>query len=115
MSKPIPRRQADLFAPSSDLFDPAPNPRPEPLPPHEVDRIRQRLLATLALVRGAQFQPWEDLTRMTIEEIGFRSMCGWLPSGEAAELRAAFDAEMDRIYANEDARWDAEEAVRQRA
>ena len=108
MTDSIPRRQPDLFARQGDLFHPA----PEPLPAADVERIRQKLLATLALVRGAEFQPWADLTRMTLEEISFRSMCDHLPAAEAAAMRAAFDAEMDRIYANEDARWEAEEQAR---
>ena len=108
MTDSIPQRQPDLFARQGDLFHPA----PQPLPAADVERIRQKLLATLALVRGAEFQPWADLTRMTLEEISFRSMCDHLPPAEAAAMRAAFETEMDRIYANEDARWEAEEQAR---
>lgn len=114
MSRLDPRRQPDLFAKPEDLFDQAPaaSPSPEPLPDDFVRRIRAELHATLDLVRGAEFQPWADLTAMTLEEMGFRSRCTLLPPEEGAGLRAAFDAEMDRIYANEDARWEAQEGAR---
>jgi len=39
-----------------------------------------------------------DLTAMTLAELHFRSMAGWLPRTEADALRASFNAEMLRLY-----------------
>jgi hypothetical protein len=69
-----------------------------------VDRIRSELNDTLALVRAADRLPWPDLTRTTLAELRFKSIVRYLPPLEAAALTAAFDAEMDRLYALEDAR-----------
>ncbi|MCC7276560.1 MAG: hypothetical protein IT561_28105 [Alphaproteobacteria bacterium] len=96
--------QLDLFA-----DDRAAAPRNDFVPtPEFVERVRRELAGTLALVRGAAGLPWADLTRTTLAELRFRSMSGWLPTSEAATLRAAFDAEMDRLYAIEDAKLEAE-------
>ncbi len=35
---------------------------------------------------------------MTLAELHFRSMAGWLPRTEADALRASFNAEMLRLY-----------------
>ena len=74
----------------------------EPPPPDFVARIRRELGATLGSVRGAARLPWPDLTQATLAELRFHSIARWLPGGEAAELRAAFEAEMARLYAAED-------------
>lgn len=72
-----------------------------------VARIRAELEATLATVSAAERLPWPDLTQMTLAELRFRSIVRYLPELEAAALLAAFDAEMDRLYAIEDARAEA--------
>jgi hypothetical protein len=74
----------------------------EPPPADFVQRIRDELEATLALARGAVRLPWPDLTRATLAELRFHSIARWLPGGEAAALRAAFEAEMARLWAAED-------------
>ena len=55
-------------------------------------------------VRRAATLPWPDLTKATLAELRFNSIAGWLPDEEAAALRAAFEAEMVRLYAAEDER-----------
>jgi hypothetical protein len=75
-----------------------------PPPPDFVERIRAELEATLATARRAELLPWPDLTRATLAELRFNSIAGWLPGEEAAALRAAFDAEMARLYEAEDER-----------
>jgi hypothetical protein len=37
-----------------------------------------------------------------LAELRFHSIARWLPGGEAAALRAAFEAEMARLWAAED-------------
>lgn len=63
-----------------------------------VDKIRRELVGTVAMVRAADGLPWPDLTQMTLAEMRFRSISRYLPDAEAAELRAAFDSAMERIY-----------------
>jgi len=65
-------------------------------------RIRGELEATLRCAREAAPLPWPDLTRTTLAELRFHSIAGWLPDAEAAALRAAFAAEMTRLYERED-------------
>lgn len=112
-------RQPDLFArdapPASpetaafrDPGDPAPNTGSdasgqEPPPSDFVARIRAELRDTLARARDAHALPWPDLTRTTLAEMRFHSVASWLPPDEARSLRAAFAAEMDRLYARHDA------------
>src|SRR5256885_985439 len=70
----------------------------EPAPPDFMDEVRRELADTLTLVGGAETLPWKDLTAMTLAELRFRSMAGWLPRAEANALRASFNAEMLRLY-----------------
>lgn len=86
------------------LFDDDPAARPATrhefvASPEFVERIRSELTATLAMVRAADRLPWPDLTRTTLAELRFRSIVRWLPAEEAEALRAAFDTEIDRLYA----------------
>jgi len=69
-----------------------------------VARIRSELEATLETVRQASALPWPDLTRATLAELRFHSIARWLPDEEAAALREAFEAEMARLYEQEDNR-----------
>ena len=61
--------------------------------------IRARLRATLALVRSAQAMPWTDILSIIRAENAFRFDKEALPPEEEAALWAAFDVEMDRLYA----------------
>jgi hypothetical protein len=93
-------RQPDLFAPPTDLFDPRPD---EEAPPADfIERIRHELHTTLALASAAEALPWTDLTTAILTEKRFHSIAGWLPDAEAAGLRAAFAAELDRLYGPDD-------------
>jgi hypothetical protein len=77
--------------------------RPVPTIVHEepeefIAEIRAELQATLQRVTGATALPWSDLTRATLAELRFKSIAGWLPEAEAAQLRSAFAVEMRRLY-----------------
>ncbi|MDE2581935.1 MAG: hypothetical protein KGL52_09895 [Rhodospirillales bacterium] len=61
--------------------------------------IRARLHATLALVKAATAMPWPDTLAIIREDNAFRFGTDALPSEEGAALWAAFDTEMDRLYA----------------
>ena len=52
-----------------------------------------------APVPGAASLPWKDLILVTLAELRFDSIAGWLPQDEAAALRAEFHRELDRLYA----------------
>ncbi|WP_216873885.1 MULTISPECIES: hypothetical protein [Roseomonadaceae] len=70
--------------------------------------MRARLQATLALVRAAEDMPWDDHLAIIREDNAFRYGKDLLPAAEAAALWAAFDVEMDRLYAVMNARLAAE-------
>jgi hypothetical protein len=83
--------QADLFGAASPAGAP---------PSGEIVAIvRARLHATLALVRSAEAMPWPDQLAIIREDNAFRFGKDVLPPAEGAALWAAFDAEMDRLYA----------------
>jgi hypothetical protein len=90
-----------------DLFPKAAAPELPPMPEGFVQRIRDELLATLALARAADGNPWPDLTKLLLEELRFKSVARWLPPLEAKALGDAFEAELARIYAILDARSEA--------
>ncbi len=93
--------QADLFAAEPKAAAEGPS--------EEVVRIlRARLHATLALVQAAQDMPWDDHLTIIREDNAFRYGKDVLPAEEAAALWAAFDVEMDRLYAVMNARLAAE-------
>ena len=94
----MPRRaaQPDLFA-----ADPPP---PDAPTPEVVAMIRARLHATLALVQAAARMPWDDHLTIIREDNAFRYGKDVLPPEEGAALWAAFDVEMDRLYAEMNAR-----------
>lgn len=89
-------RQPDFFAPESqpDLFgeDAAPAYRPDP------DRVRARLHRILGEARSAETLPWEP-ARLSLYRTIFPQMTLFLPEDEAAQLRFAFEAEMERLQA----------------
>lgn len=84
----------------------------EPPPAEFVARIRAELVATLRLAQAAATLPWPDLTQATLAELRFKGILGWLPEDEASALLAAFEAELDRLYAAEDERSAAEQTSR---
>ena len=92
------RRQAGLFASATDLFDPA-STLVEPPPPDLVACTRAELQATLIRAEVAESLPWVDLTAAILAELRFRGILHWLIQAEAAELRARFNAAMNRLYA----------------
>lgn len=83
--------QADLFETEAEA---APGPSQE-----IVAIVRARLHAALDLVKGAQQMPWPDMLSIIREDNAFRFGKDVLPAAEGAELWAAFDAEMYRLYA----------------
>jgi len=64
-----------------------------------VAAIRERLHATLALVKSATAMPWANTLVIIREENAFRFGKEALPPDEGAALWAEFDAEMERLYA----------------
>ncbi len=89
-------RQMDLFGESQPEL-PAAEPaaaayRADP------DEVRAELLRVLAKARAAESFPW-DSRRMLYWRTVFPQMANWLPDGEAAQLRFAFEAEIRRLEA----------------
>ncbi len=82
----------------TDLFAVSP-PRAERSSDDVVAVIRARLHATLALVQSAASIPWTGTLAIIREDNAFRFGKDALPPEEGAALWAAFDAEMDRLYA----------------
>lgn len=81
-----------------DLFGTAAR-TPEQPSEEIVALVRQRLHATLALVKAAEAMPWHDQLTIIREDNAFRFGKDVLPREEGAALWAAFDAEMNRLYA----------------
>lgn len=97
------RRQPDLFAPSADLFD--------GVDPHAMDeaeearrerlaRLEEELNGLLERVRRAERLPFRDLTEALLAEL--RYMRAHHEIADGAAKYAAFQAEMQRLYAIED-------------
>jgi len=63
-----------------------------------IQRIRDELLATLALARRSATLPWGDLLQAVMAEQRVKSMSDWLPRHEADALRRDFAVEMARLY-----------------
>jgi len=80
-------RQPDLFAPPK-----APETPREPNLPF----IRKRLKGYLRLARDATILPWSEVEADSIAR-RFPSLASALPAEEAAELCAAFQAELNRL------------------
>jgi hypothetical protein len=87
--------QADLFATEP--------PEAEQPSDEVVSIIRSRLHATLALLKSATRMPWTDTLAVIREDNAFRYGKDALPADEGARSWAEFDAEMDRLYALEQA------------
>ena len=59
--------------------------------------VREELTAILAVARAARDEaPWDRRTHR-YHQVVFPQMTNWLPAEEAAQLRLAFMAELDRI------------------
>jgi hypothetical protein len=99
----MPKRIAPAQA---DLFGSDPQPAPEQAVTVDaafVQRIRDELHATLAMVAAADRDPWATPTQGALAQLRFQSIAStWLPAGEAAELWRRFDAELLRIYGPDD-------------
>jgi hypothetical protein len=79
--------QPDLFA------------APEPAASEGVAAyVRLELHRMLAAAQQPGAPPWPDITAATVAELRFNAMAGTLPAEEAAALRAAHDAALDRYY-----------------
>lgn len=85
-------RQADLFAGTKDLFDPAPGTDQASMEPI----ARAKLNALLAMARSAETCPWPP-HRAGVQPILFYNMANWLPEPERETMRAAFRAECVRL------------------
>jgi hypothetical protein len=90
------RSQLDLFEPDAqpDLFGAPDVPayRPDP------DKVRSRLHRILAEARAAQAMPWEPTT-VSLYRLIFPQMTQYLPEEEGAQLRFAFEVELERLKA----------------
>jgi hypothetical protein len=62
----------------------------------ELVRLELRRMLDAAERVGAP--PWPDITAATVAELRFNAMAATLPAEEAATLRAAHDAALDRYY-----------------
>ena len=89
-------KQADLFGEETEAVfgedTPAPVYRADP------DKVRARLHKILAEARAAETLPW-DSGRVSLYRTIFPQMTRALPDEEAAQLRFAFEAEMERLQA----------------
>ncbi len=89
--------QPDLFA----ALGPAPGAASDSTrPEEELALIRRELYPLLEQAERAERLPW-SYTKATVVEIQVRGWTKWLPSEEAAQVRARFDAAMDRLWALE--------------
>ncbi len=91
--------QTDLFATPAPAV--SPDTLTEDIPADFIARQRATLLALLAEARAAQRLPWADYTQSALAEMRFDGLARWLPDTEAAQLRAAYAEELDRLYAAE--------------
>ena len=88
--------QQDLFGNDQpELFEAGEAP---PAYRPNLDEVRARLNRILAEVRGAEKLPWDQEKTLLYRTI-FPHMAGWLPEEEGAQLRFAFDTEMERLKA----------------
>lgn len=70
---------------------------PPPYQPN-LDDVRARLNRILAEARAAERLPW-DADKTLVYQTIFPHMTGWLPEEEGAQLRFAFEQEMNRLKA----------------
>jgi hypothetical protein len=89
-------RQGDLFGhqgpdPSDENFE-TPEYHADP------DEVRKELHGILAEMRAAEAMPWDE-KRTALYRTIFPQMTNWLPEEEGAQLRFAFEAELERLKA----------------
>ena len=100
---PMAALQPDLFGfpqhPGPGAHGSAHGPRADVPDERILALVRTRLHAALALVQGAAAMPWTDMLSVIREDNAFRYAKDLLPPEEGAALWAAFDREMDRLYA----------------
>ena len=79
-------RQHDMFGAPQGTFD----------TPMTVEEIRRELNDTLTEMRGALLMPWPQKQEVAVLTM-FPDLASRLPEVEAADLVAAFNAEIDRL------------------
>lgn len=89
-------RQLDLFG------EPAEPRREAERDPLFLEAVWRELGLLLEEHRRAERLPGGDVTRATVAELRFHGLAAPLPEAEARPLIAAFDAELDRLYAIEE-------------
>jgi predicted component of type VI protein secretion system len=89
-------RQLDLFG---EKVAARVQPERDPL---FLEGVRRELGLLLEEHRRAERLPGGDITRATVAELRFHGLAALLPDDEARPLIAAFDAELDRLYAIEE-------------
>ena len=77
-----------------DMFGPPPAPSYDPDP----DEVRAELMGILARARAAPQEPW-PAKEISYWRTVFPQMANWLPADQAAQLRLAFAAELERLQA----------------
>ncbi len=77
-----------------DLFGPPPPVSYAPKP----EKVRQKMLAMLGQIQGAEECPWSE-DELGLNKVIFPQMANWLPEDEAAALRREFAAEVARLEA----------------
>lgn len=87
-----------MSAQQSELFSTMPRTSEQPND-EIVGIVRARLRATLKVVQSAKEMPWTDQLAIIREDNAFRYDKDVLPAAEGATLWAAFNVEMDRLYA----------------
>lgn len=89
------RDQGDLFG-TAQLGLGLEDTRPDPTA-IDPQAIREELVAILAVARAARDEaPWDRRTHR-YHQVVFPQMTNWLPAEEAAQLKLAFVAELERI------------------
>jgi len=83
-----------LDGPQGDLFGPPPRVSYAPKPV----KVRLQLVALLDEMRAADSMPWSDKDWRFYQKI-FPQMTNWLSEDEAAQLRLAFETELQRLRA----------------
>ena len=86
--------QRDLFGKQADLFGPPP---PQSYTP-TLEKVRSEINKVLDKARLARDMPW-TAKEVRFWKTVFPQMTNWLPAEEAAQLRAAFMAELCRLEA----------------
>jgi hypothetical protein len=88
--------QSGFFSngPQGDLFGPPPRVSYAPKP----EKVRLQLVALLDEMRAAEAMPWNEKDCRFYKKV-FPQMTNWLSEDEAAQLRLAFETELQRLRA----------------